>query len=258
MKKDKLNYGNWISKNLIIAHGLILFVLLLLSLTILINIILGIIFIVLSVFLIISLIYIIYAHYQFSPSGNDIQNKIYNLILDHIDFNGFGSIIDIGCGNGPLVIKLAKKYQKAKITGIDYWGGLWNYSKKICEINAVNEGVQDRVIFIKASASSLPFPDESFDLAISNFVFHEVRDTKDKRKVIKEALRIVKKDGKFIFQDLFLSKYYYGNLDELLHEIKSWGILKVNFINSSEADFIPKSLKLPFMVGSIGILYGIK
>jgi ubiquinone/menaquinone biosynthesis C-methylase UbiE len=256
--KSKLNYGNWISKKLIIAHVSILFIFLALSMTILLNSKLGMLFIVLSIILMTSLLYLLYAHYQFSPRGNDIQNKIYNLVIDRIDFDGNGSAIDIGCGNGPLVITLAKKYPKANITGVDNWEGLWDYSKATCESNAIIEGVRDRVGFIKASASSLPFPDESFDLAVSNFVFHEVKDTGDKRKLIKEALRVVKKNGKFIFQDLFLSKYYYGNIDELVNELKLLGIQSVNFINTSKADFIPKLLKSPVMVGKIGIIYGIK
>jgi ubiquinone/menaquinone biosynthesis C-methylase UbiE len=38
----------------------------------------------------------------------------------------------------------------------------------------------------------LPFADEHFDAVVSNFVFHEVKDVKDKRAVIKEALRVLK------------------------------------------------------------------
>lgn len=258
MEKYKTNYGNWISKKLIIAHIFILLVSTSLVLLILINVIIGLLFILISIFLTISFIYILYAHYQFSSHGKDLQNKIYNLLIEQIDFNGDGSIIDIGCGNGPLVIKLAKKYSESKITGIDYWTGMWDYSRKSCEINAMKEGVQDRVRFIQASASSLPFTNESFDLAVSNFVFHEVKDTKDKRKVIKEALRVVKKNGRFVFQDLFTSKYFYGNIDDLINEIKSWGIERVDFINTSKAAFIPKLLRSPMMVGRIGILYGIK
>jgi ubiquinone/menaquinone biosynthesis C-methylase UbiE len=135
---------------------------------------------------------------------------------------------------------------------------MWDYSKSICERNAASERVADRVTFQKASASALPFEDESFDAAVSNLVFHEVSDAKNKRDVIKEALRVVKKGGKFAFQDLFLVKRVYGEVDDLLETIKSWGIENVKFLNTSDSDFIPKALRLPFMVGTIGILYGEK
>ncbi len=102
----------------------------------------------------------------------------------------------------------------------------------------------------------LPFEDEYFDAAVSNLVFHEISGAKDKRELIREALRVVKKGGKFAFQDLFLLKQVYGDVDELVATIKSWGITKVEFIETRNAPFIPAALKLPFMVGKIGVIKG--
>jgi DNA polymerase III alpha subunit (gram-positive type) len=53
-------------------------------------------------------------------------------------------------------------------------------------------------------------------------------------------------------------KPMFGEIDDLLKEIKSWGIEKVEFVDTSNLDFFPRALKLPFMVGTIGIIYGIK
>ncbi|MFC1863087.1 class I SAM-dependent methyltransferase [Thermodesulfobacteriota bacterium] len=74
------------------------------------------------------------------------------------------------------------------------------------------DGVAERVTFVRAYASYLPFDDEAFDVVVSNLVFHEVRDVKDKKLLIKEALRVVKKGGWFVFQDLFLWKQVYGGV----------------------------------------------
>lgn len=63
-------------------------------------------------------------------------------------------------------------------------------------------------------------PDETFDATVSNFVFHEVRSAKDKRDVVREALRIVKKGGAFSFQDMFSQKALYGDLEEFVEELK--------------------------------------
>jgi len=104
---------------------------------------------------------------------------------------------------GALTIKVASKFPSARVTGIDFWGERWEYSKSACKANAKAEGVGDRIVFQKTSASKLPFDNEFFDAAVSNLCFHEVADAKDKREVIREALRVVKKSGKFAFQDLF-------------------------------------------------------
>jgi hypothetical protein len=44
-------------------------------------------------------------------------------------------------------LKRLKNYPNAYMTGIDYWGGQWNYSKEACEKNAQLAGVSERTIF---------------------------------------------------------------------------------------------------------------
>jgi ubiquinone/menaquinone biosynthesis C-methylase UbiE len=247
----KANYGNWVSKWLLYMPVAAAIFFLGLS-------VVSHLFIIAAVFFIIIFAYFAYAYFKFSPAGGDLQTKIRDMVLDHLKWHGEGRALDIGCGNAALVIKLAKKYPQALVTGIDYWGGKWGYSKKACEKNAGIEGVADRTAFRKASASSLPFEDNYFDAVVSNFVFHEVKDSRDKRDAIREALRVMKKGGVFAFQDLFLVKGIYGEVDDLLATIHSWGIQDVKFADTSGADFIPALLKLPFMVGAIGIIYGKK
>ena len=93
-----------------------------------------------------------------------------------------GKLLDIGCGAGALTNRCAKLFPRAELTGMDYWGAEWSYAKDQCEKNARAEGVADRVKFQKGDAAHLDFPDGTFDAAVSNFVFHEVRSEKDKRK----------------------------------------------------------------------------
>jgi SAM-dependent methyltransferase len=208
-------------------------------------------------FLFVSL-YFAYARYLFSPQGGNVQDQVRALVLSNLDWNGQGQILDIGCGSGSLTIALAKKYKDAQVTGIDYWGEQWQYSKKVCEENAEMEGVAKQVTFQKGSAAALPFDNESMDVVVSNLVFHEVSSVKDKKELVREALRVLKKGGKFVFQDLFLWKRIYGEPDELIESIRSWGVKEVKFINTSTSTFIPTALKLPFMVGTIAVIVGEK
>jgi len=121
-----------------------------------------------------------------------------------------------------------------------------------------NQGVIDRITFRQASASKLPFEDGAFDAVVSNLTFHEVGDAKDKREVIHEALRVLRKGGKFTFQDLFLMKRYYGLPGDLVNAIIGWEISDVEFIDMHDERLIPRVLKLPFMVGTMGIIRGKK
>ena len=97
-----------------------------------------------------------------------------------------------------------------------------------------------------------------FDVVVSNLVFHEVRDVADKRLLLKEALRVLKKGGIFVFQDLFLWRRIYGDVDDLIGVIKGWGIAEAHFSPTNAAPFLPTALKLPFMLGAIGIIVGVK
>lgn len=245
------DYGNWVSTKLIYGSAAMTIPFLGLSL-IFPTLIIG------AMPFALAFSYFAYAHRKLSQSGGNLQARIRNLVIDHLNWEGNGSALDIGCGNAPLAIEVAQRYPKVHVTGIDYWGGTWDYSKATCEKNAAIEGVANRMTFQKASASVLPFEDERFDAAISNLVFHEVRDVKDKTDVIKEALRVVKKGGAFAFQDLFLLKGQYGDIEDLVATVKSWGMKEVAFVNTSRSEFIPRALKLPFMLGRIGIIYGTK
>jgi SAM-dependent methyltransferase len=249
--EKKGDYGNWVSIRLIYIPAVMAVICLGLSL-------LAPLFLIGAVLFAVLLIYFAYAYCKFSPNGGDVQSRIRELVMRQIDWDGKGRAIDIGCGNGALAIKVAKIYPGSHVTGIDYWGTQWDYAKELCMKNAEIEGVTDRMAFQKASAAALPFPDGHFDLAVSNLVFHEVQDAKDKRDVIKEALRVVKKGGKFVFQDLFLVKQTYGKSDDLLDAIKGWGVENVQFVQTSNSDCIPSALRLTFMLGSIGIIYGTK
>mgnify|MGYP000072681414 CR=1 FL=1 len=139
-------------------------------------------------------------------------------------------------------------------------GAEWNYAKEQCERNAQIEGVADRISFQKGDAAKLDFPDETFDAAVSNFVFHEVRTAKDKRDVVREALRVVKKGGVFSFQDMFSQKALYGDMEQFVRELKAEGISEVHYIGNLEKklDFIPGFVTTPWMISGMGIIYGKK
>jgi SAM-dependent methyltransferase len=202
--------------------------------------------------------YLIYARRQFSPEGGNLQARLRDLVFAHLAWNGDGKLLDIGCGNGALAVEAARRYPHAQVTGIDCWGGKWEYSIERCQSNALNASVAERTRFQKASAARLPFPDETFDVVVSNMVFHEVQEARDKRTVIREALRVLKKGGVFSFQDLFVWKSLYGEPQDLVAAVRSWGIDEVNLIDTSRQSFVPRSMRLPFTVGDTGLLCGTK
>jgi len=253
MGAGKADYGNWVSSRLVLVPAL---------LAVLLGVVAFLLLPVLSVLATIFLLcglYFAYARYMFSPRGGDIQARVQALVLDHLaGWDGAGKVLDIGCGSAPLAIEITKAYPQAEVVGVDYWSRGWEYSVGVCERNANIEGVGGRIAFERASAVSLPYADEAFDVVVSNLVFHNIRDVEDNRELVKEALRVLKKGSRFVLQDLFLWKLVYGETDDLLAAIESWGVETVAFVDTSSSDFIPRALKLPFMLGTVGIIHGRK
>lgn len=251
MDKQTLIFGNWVPAKMIIIPGVLG---------------LGCFFLgfihwgfwIPAIILLVISAYFGIAWFLFSYRYGNLQDKIQDLVIRHIDWDGKGKVLDIGCGNGPLTIKVAQHYPQAEVIGMDYWGKNWDYSIKMCTANTLVAGVEKQVSFRQGSASALPFEDASFDLIISNLVFHEVQDVKDKRISIQEALRVLKPGGIFVLQDLFLLTPYYGTPNELIKTLHQWGVSKVEFIRTYDEPFIPIMVKLPFMLGTLSILCGIK
>jgi SAM-dependent methyltransferase len=245
------DYGNWVSTRLIILPAILGGASAILAIRFPLFLILAVLFLLVAA-------YFAYARHLISPSGKNVQEKVRALVIQNLEWDGKGKILDIGCGSGALIIALAKKFPQAQAVGLDYWGGQWEYSQKVCEANAALEGVAGRVTFRQASAGKLPFEDGIYDAVVSNLTFHEVKDTKDKKDLVREALRVLKPGGSFAFQDLFLWKQIYGEPDELVKTVRDWGTGEVEFINTSKSPFLPAAVKLPFMVGTIALLKGKK
>ena len=198
----------------------------------------------------------LYFYIEFSKNNGELQHKIRNIVLEKLNWNGNGKALDIGTGSGTLAINLAKRFQNAKVLGIDYWGVTWSFSKKMCEKNANLEGVGNRVVFEKADASNLPFNNEEFDVVVSSFVFHEISSIKDKKSLIKEAMRVLKKNGAFSIMDTFNNKRTYGNIEELKKEISKFGVKEIYYSDINTEIKLKRLMRITFK--NSGLFYGQK
>jgi ubiquinone/menaquinone biosynthesis C-methylase UbiE len=157
-----------------------------------------------------------------------------------------------------LAVKLAQQNENIEITGVDYWGKNWEYSKEVCEGNAKLMHVEDRVHFQKGDAASLDFDDNTFDGAISNLTFHEVKSVPDKKLVVQEALRIVKPGGCFSFIDYFYDEKYYGTELEFEEFLKKSNLAYFEMRRLKDVLPLPMLLKHPKILGKVGIIFGKK
>jgi ubiquinone/menaquinone biosynthesis C-methylase UbiE len=254
---QQLEYGNWVRKKKLVVLGLCTIVsggLIFLPFGMIYCVSMYAVFLVFLV----SFLFPFYSYFVFSHRGGDFQTKLFALVIQKLDLEQDGKVLEVGCGNGVLSVLLAKHFSDADVTGVDYWGSDWEYSKGVCEKNAVIAEVTNRVHFQKGDAASLDFSDGSFDGITSNLTFHEVQKVKDKKDVLFEALRVLKPGGAFSLVDYFYDPQYYGSQETLLTALQSWNLKNFDLHPLSEVMKLPFLMNHPNILGKVGILYGKK
>jgi ubiquinone/menaquinone biosynthesis C-methylase UbiE len=96
-------------------------------------------------------------------------------------------ILEIGCGTGRTTRFLKLAFPDAKVTALDL-------SPTYLKVAQKNLSQLDRISFVEADASDLPFKDQSFDAVVSVFLFHELPSSV-RRQVAKEMTRVTKDGG---------------------------------------------------------------
>jgi len=197
------DYGSWMSNPVFTMVGALLalaVVLAALSFLVFHLAWLGVIFAVAAVVFLALLVWITWIRKQYAFGGGGMMERVHQVVLSHLDFDGEGTLLEVGCGSGALSIRAALLWPEAQVTGIDYWGAAYGYGQAMCEKNAASEGVAARCRFQRGDANKLDFPDESFDAVVSNYVYHNVVGA-DKRALLLETLRVLKKGGVFALND---------------------------------------------------------
>jgi len=122
------------------------------------------------------------------------------------------AVLDIGCGTGvDTLIAAILVGPKGRAVGIDMIPEMLDQAK-----NNLRETRLKNVTFQPASAENLPFPDESFDVVISNGVFNLIPD---KVKALAEAFRVLRSNGRLMIADQVLT----GNLpDDMKARVENW------------------------------------
>jgi ubiquinone/menaquinone biosynthesis C-methylase UbiE len=143
-------------------------------------------------------------------SSRDGKLRLREQLLDQLALKGDEKVLDIGCGRGLLAIGAAKRLKTGKVTGIDVWNpqDLSGNSADAAKENAKAEGVADRVRFEISDARKLIYPDNHFDAVISANALHTLADDREREQALREALRVLKPDGRLVIFDTAETGYY--------------------------------------------------
>jgi ubiquinone/menaquinone biosynthesis C-methylase UbiE len=110
--------------------------------------------------------------------------------LAHVPFEQHFTLLDVGCGGGRTVEKLASIATHGKVHGIDYSAASVAVARRT-NAKLIESG---RVDIQQASVSKLPFADETFDVATAvetHYYWPDlVSDLREIRRVLKPGGRI--------------------------------------------------------------------
>ena len=192
---------------------------------------------------------------QFAFGGGGIMEQVHQTVLSHLDFDGKGQILDVGCGSGALSIRAALVWPQARVLGIDAWPPAYNYSQRMCEKNAESEGVAVRCRFQRGDANKLDFPGECFDVVVSNYVYHNITGA-DKQALLLETLRVLKKGGVFALNDEMKPRMY-GDMEAFAQKLRAMGYEEVRLVDTAREIFGHRRAAL-MMLGASRLLVGRK
>jgi arsenite methyltransferase len=144
------------------------------------------------------------------------------------------TVLDLGSGGGIDVLLSARRVGP---TGKAYGLDMTDEMLALARANQKKAGVQN-VEFLKGEIESIPLPDNSVDVIISNCV---INLSSDKDRVLQEAFRVLKPGGRFAVSDVVVR----GDVPQ---EIRDHVLLWVGCIAGAlkDSDYVAKLTKAGF------------
>ena len=139
---------------------------------------------------------------------NESHAKLVEWGLAHIDLAPHDTVLDIGCGGGNTLARMAQRVTEGHLVGIDY------AETSVEASRAFNAALiaAGRMEILHGSVESLPFEDGHFDavVTVESFYFWP-----NPEECLKEVARVVKKGGTFL---LLAEIYERNDLPESIRE----------------------------------------
>ena len=132
-----------------------------------------------------------------------------------------GNVLEVGCGEGLFLAKLAKEKRDLDIHGVDIWKDILDKAKNRFEENNITN-----VKLHHCDASSLVFENNFFDVVVCINVFFNLPSKEMFHRSLQETSRVCKSGGKiildirnsmnpFLWVKYRLAKYYDETVKDL-------------------------------------------
>jgi ubiquinone/menaquinone biosynthesis C-methylase UbiE len=106
-------------------------------------------------------------------------------VLELAALTGDEYLLDAGCGPGMMAMRIAARYPDCTVHGIDLSPKMIAVARRDAERQGLAVG------FRVGSITSLPYLSESFDVVITNIMYHHL-DLVEKRQAVAEIARVLR------------------------------------------------------------------
>jgi len=111
------------------------------------------------------------------------------LLIDNIELRRDSMILDLGCGNGFPSFELANLFgASCHVTGMDIWREGLNRAR-----SKQSSHKRSNLSLLEADGASMPFPDSTFDVIVSNVGLNNFADP---QSVLAQCHRVLRRGGK--------------------------------------------------------------
>ncbi len=111
-------------------------------------------------------------------------------LIEIADLDEGEKILDVACGTGVIARMAAKQVgSKGKVEGLDVNPAMLAVAKSITP-------KKEKIQWVEASATSIPLPDDSFDVVMCQMGLQFVDD---KNAALKEMYRVMNPEGRLVF-----------------------------------------------------------
>lgn len=113
----------------------------------------------------------------------------YPPVLEELNQHPFQTLLDVGCGTGPMIELLLKEFPDKSCTGVDLTPRMIEVARAKNLANAS---------FLVGDSEHLPFEQGAFDVVICTNSFHHYPNP---QAFMQEAARVLKDGGRLILRD---------------------------------------------------------
>ncbi|NEP17208.1 MAG: class I SAM-dependent methyltransferase [Leptolyngbya sp. SIO4C1] len=116
---------------------------------------------------------------------------VHQRLLEFVSLPPAAHVLDLGCGTGKLLNRLATEYPQ--LTGVGF-----DFAAKMLAQAAQKSADSTRLSYAQGTSSDLPFPDAQFDAVFCTISFLHYPDP---AAVLSEVHRVLKPGGSFYLAD---------------------------------------------------------